>query len=284
MLKRIKLCLCGLVILAFLISANIASGDDADVAICTIVYPFGVDVGVVPKIEDAIQGAVDVQLFGEDDLDGLADWVEAHTSSQNNILIITGILPSTIYAAGNAEPDGSPLEEFLDAGNTIINTGEYFAYTIEGGNEANERSAIGLILDVPPTQGIQIDWDGGATTLTPTADGGTYTPSVEEYSTCYPMHMIDFDGTPWELDIVVAENTDRDGDLRFDGVVANTETGGRFGGFVQAAWCGQTGAWRGDVISEYILNYHLTEVADFAVQADGKLVSTWGEIKERRGK
>ena len=272
----LKVCSCSLVMFALLMGVYMSAS--ADVAICTIVYPFDVGVEVVSIIENAIQGTVDVQLFGEDDLDGLADWVVDHTSSQNNILIITGILPSTIYAAGNAEPDGSPLEEFLDAGNTIINTGEYFAYTIEGGNEANERSAIGLILDVPPTQGIQIDWDGGATTLTPTADGGTYTPSVEEYSTCYPMHMIDFDGTPWELDIVVAENTDRDGDLRFDGVVANTETGGRFGGFVQAAWCGETTAWRGNVIAEYILNYHLAEVVS-AVQSDGKMASTWGEIK-----
>ena len=63
MLKRIKLCLCGLVILAFLISANIASGDDADVAICTIVYPFGTDVEVVPTIEDAIQEVVVVQSY-----------------------------------------------------------------------------------------------------------------------------------------------------------------------------------------------------------------------------
>ena len=98
------------------------------------------------------------------------------------------------------------------------------------------------------------------------------------------MHAIDFEGTPWELDIAVAENTDRDGDLRFDGVVVNSETGGRFGVFAQAAWCGQIPAWRGDVISEYILNYHLVEIVDFAVQADGKLVSTWGETKEKREK
>jgi hypothetical protein len=33
----------------------------------------------------------------------------------------------------------------------------------------------------------------------------------------------------------------------------------------------------GAVISEYILNYYLREVA--AVQADDKLVFTWGKIK-----
>ena len=281
-MMMLKVCLYSLVIFALLISANIASGADVDVAICTIVYPFGTDVGVVPEIEGAIEGKVDVELFGENDLKALATWVETHTSGENHILIITGILPSSIYAAGNAEADDSLIEEFLDAGNTVINTGEYFGFTIEGGVEANGESAFSTILDLPPVQGVHIDWNewDNQTILTPTADGEKYTPSVEEYNTCYPLHMVDFDGTSWELSIAVVENTDRAGDLRFDGVMLNTETGGRFGVFAQAAWCGEIGAWRGDVISEYILNYHLIEVADVAVQANGKLVSTWGEIKD----
>ena len=274
----LKVCLCSLVIFALLIGVYMLAG--ADVAICTIVYPFDTDVEVVSTIEDAIQGVVDVELFGEDDMDGLADWVEDHTSGQDNILILTGILPSTIYAAGNAEPDGSLIEEFLDAGNTIISTGEYFAFVIEGGEEANGEAAFGEILDLAEIQGVFADWDGwdDPKILTPTADGEKYTPSVEEYDTCYPMHMVDFEGTPWELDIAVVENTDNADDLRFDGVVVNTETGGRFGGFAQAAWCGEIGAWRGDVISECILNYLLADV-ESAVGADSKLVSTWGEIK-----
>ena len=154
-----EVCLYSLVTFALLISANIAAGIDVDVAICTIVYPFGTDVQVVPTIEAAIQEKVDVQLFGEDNLEGLAAWVETHTSSQNNILIVTGILPSTIYAPGNLEPDGSLIEEFLDAGNTVINTGEYFGFTIQGGNEANTETAFSKILDVPPPRGVQIDWD-----------------------------------------------------------------------------------------------------------------------------
>ena len=213
-------------------------------------------------------------------MDGLAAWVEAHTSSQNNILIITGILPTSIYASGNAEPDGSLVEEFLDAGNTIISTGEYFGFVIEGGEEANTEVAFGEILDVPPAQGVQIDWDGwdDPKILTPTADGEKYTPSAVEYDTCYAMHIVDFEGTPWELDIAVTDNDELADDFRFDGVVVNTETGARFGAFTQSAWCGEMGAWRGAVIGEYILNYHLAEVVS-AVQSDGKMASVWGEIK-----
>ena len=114
-------------------------------------------------------------------------------------------------------------------------------------------------------------------TMTPTADGKKYIPSLQEYGTSYPIHVEDYEGTPWELELAVTENTEEN--LRVDGVIVNAETGGRLGIFVQA-YVGDIPApdisW-GAVIGEYILNYYLREVAD--VQADGKLVSKWGEIK-----
>jgi len=274
-----KVCLCSLVIFALFISINIAVG--IDVAICTVAHPMPQSDAdeEIAVLKDAIQEAVNLQLFGADDLDALADWVQEHTSGENHILILTGISPTTLYPAGNAKPDGSIVEEFLDAGNTIINTGEYPFYTIEGPQEANGDAALPNILDVPEAyvwHGRE-GWRAGSVTMTPTADGKKYTPSLKEYGTSYPIHVEDYDGTPWELELTVAENTDEN--LRVDGVIVNTETGGRFGVFVQA-YVGDIPApdvsW-GAVISEYILNYYLVEVA--AVQADGKLISTWAEIK-----
>ena len=131
-----KVWLCNLVIFALLASVDFAAG--VDVAICTVSHPMPQNDAdeEIAVLRDAIQGAVDLQLFGAGDLDALADWVQGHTSSKNHILILTGILPTTLYASGNAEPDGSIVEEFLDAGNTIINTGEYTFYTVEGPQEA----------------------------------------------------------------------------------------------------------------------------------------------------
>ena len=119
-----KVYLCSLVIFTLLMSANIAAG--IDVAICTVSYPWPQDVydQDIAVVTDAIQGVTNLQSFGEDDLDALADWVENHTSDEKSVLILTGIFPSTIYAPGNIEPDGSLIEEFLDAGNTIITTAE----------------------------------------------------------------------------------------------------------------------------------------------------------------
>ena len=274
-----KVWLCNLVIFALLVSVDFAAG--IDVAICTVSHPMPQNDAdqEIDVLRGAIQGAVDLQLFGAGDLDALADWVQGHTSGKNHILILTGILPTTLYASGNTEPDGSIVEEFLDAGNTIINTGEYTFYTIEGPQEANEDAALPNILDAPDASvwhGRE-GWRDGVVTMTPTADGKKYTPSLVEYGTSYPIHVEDYEGTPWELELAVAENTEEN--LRVDGVIVNTETGGRLGIFVQA-YVGDIPApdisW-GAVIGEYILNYYLREVAE--VQAEAKLVSTWGEIK-----
>ena len=272
--------LCSLVILALLISVDTAIGGNVDIAICTVFHPPGVDAGEIPVMQEIIEEAADLQSFGAGDLNALADWVEAHTSGQKHVLILTGILPTTIYAAGNADPDGSLVEEFLDAGNTVLNSGEFFGYTIEGPAESNTEQALKNIVDLPTAGNIQSDWNLSPITMTPTADGEKYTPSIVEYGTSYPIHMEGFEGTEWELEISLAENTDIKGDLRVDpGVLVNTETGGRLGVFVQA-YVGDVPkpdiSW-GSVIGEFIVNYYLKEVA--AVEADAKLASTWGEIK-----
>ena len=275
-----EVCLCSLVICVFLINAGIAYG--TDVAICTISFPWPQDTYFDPEIvimADLIQEAADVQLFGADDLDALADWVEAHIAGPDHLLILTGILPSTIYAAGNAEPDGSLLEDFLDAGNAIINTGEYAFYRIEGNITANEAGGLQNILDAPQAEMWQTSggWSGGfVVTMTPTADGENYVPSLVEYGVSYALHMEDFEGTPWEVEIAVAENTDEN--LRVDGMIVNPETGGRLGIFVQAYTdIAMPEISFGTLIGEFVVNYYLSEVA--SVQADGKLAATWGSIK-----
>ena len=279
-----EVCLYGLVICAFLINVDIAFG--IDVAICTIAYPWPQATAdrEVPIMTDIIQESADVQLFGADDLDALADWVEAHTCGINHLLILTGVLPSTIYAPGNVEADDSLIEKFLDAGNTIINTGEYAFYTcehhvLEGANKVNLDAALPNILDAPDAYvwGGRGGWIANMVTMTPTADGKKYLPSVVEYDTNYMLHVEDYDGTPWELEIAIAENTEEN--LRVDGMIMNTETGGGFGVFVQAFvrdYPEPDISW-GAVIGEFVVNYYISELV--FVQADGKLTTTWGSIK-----
>ena len=230
-----------------------------------------------------IDGVVNLEAFDPKDINGLASWVEAHTDGGGNTLILTGITPTSIYPPGNAKPDGSILEEFLDAGNTIFNTGEYTFYTSEGPNETNGQDALPNIIDVPEAfvwMGRGPDaWQANPVEMTPTQAGKDHIPSLKKYNTSYPFHVEDFEKSPWELEIALAEN--KDDDLRVDpAVILNEETGARLGIFVQT-YVGDVphpGVSWGDIMGEFITNYYIPEV--LAVEpTDDKLTTTWGKLK-----
>ena len=229
-----------------------------------------------------IDNKVNLTAFEHKDVKGLADWVQAHTEGGGNTLILTGITPTTIYPPGNAKPDGSILEEFLDAGNTVFNTGEYTFYTSEGPDETNGQDALPHIIDVPEAfvwmnRGPDA-WQANPVEMTPTQEGKDLIPSLKKYNTSYPFHVEDYEKSPWELEIALAEN--KDDDLRVDpAVIYNEETGGRLGIFVQA-YVGDVphpGVSWGEIMGEFIVNYYLPEV--LSVEPTGKVTTTWGELK-----
>ena len=229
-----------------------------------------------------IDNKVNLTAFEPKDIKGLASWVEAHTEGGGNTLILTGITPSTIYPIGNAKPDGSLLEAFIDAGNTVFNTGEYTFYTSEGPAETNAQGALGHIIDVPEAfvwMGRGPDaWQANPVEMTPTQDGKDFIPSLKKYNTSYPFHVEDYEKSPWELEIALAEN--KDDDLRVDpAVIFNEETGGRLGIFVQV-YVGDVphpGVSWGSIMGDFIVNYYLPEV--LSVEPTNKLTTTWGNLK-----
>ena len=229
-----------------------------------------------------IDNKVNLTAFDPKDIKGLADWVQAHTEGGGNTLILTGITPTTIYPPGNAKPDGSILEEFLDAGNTVFNTGEYTFYTSEGPDETNGQDALPHIIDVPEAfvwmnRGPDA-WQANPVEMTPTQEGKDLIPSLKKYNTSYPFHVEDYEKSPWELEIALAEN--KDDDLRVDpAVLYNKDTGGRLGIFLQV-YVGDVphpGVSWGEIMGEFIVNYYLPEV--LSVEPTGKVTTTWGELK-----
>ena len=229
-----------------------------------------------------IDKKVNLTAFEPKDIKGLADWVKAHTEGGGNTLILTGITPSTIYPIGNAKPDGSVLEEFLDAGNTVFNTGEYTFYTSEGPAETNKQEALPNIIDVPGAfvwmnRGPGA-WQANPVEMTPTQAGKDHVPSLKKYNTSYPFHVEDYEKSPWELEIALAEN--KDDDLRVEpAVIFNEDTGGRLGIFVQV-YVGDVphpGVSWSDIMGEFIVNYYVPEV--LSVESAGKLTTTWGKLK-----
>lgn len=229
-----------------------------------------------------IDNKVNLTAFDPKDIKGLADWVQAHTEGGGNTLILTGITPTTIYPPGNAKPDGSILEEFLDAGNTVFNTGEYTFYTSEGPDETNGQDALPHIINVPDAfvwmnRGPDA-WQANPVEMTPTQEGKDLIPSLKKYNTSYPFHVEDYEKSPWELEIALAEN--KDDDLRVDpAVLYNKDTGGRLGIFLQV-YVGDVphpGVSWGEIMGEFIVNYYLPEV--LSVEPTGKVTTTWGELK-----
>ncbi len=202
------------------------------------------------EIVDSVTG-VSIEVFTPTDLDALADWVVEHTGDGlPDLLIMFGIFPATIYPAGNAQPDGSLAELFLDDGNVIVNTGDYIFYVGSAGN--NDAGGLANMMDVPAAT----MWgdDSFATMFTPTADGQLYTPSLTTLPANRPWIPAQFDGTDWEFELILAQTSD--GSQVHPAILENTVTGGRVGVFFQ---CSQDtdNQLRGEVISEWINNWYL---------------------------
>jgi len=201
------------------------------------------------EIEEIVDNAqAPVAVFGTGEQAGLAQWVSDHTNNGvANLLILCGQLPDTIYEPGNVQVDDSLVEQFLDAGNTVINTGDWIFYVV---NSAGTNGAAGLqtIMDIP---GVTVA-GGDDTPVTVTAEGQTLTPSLQDFATDRPFHLDTLEGD-WSTELVLAQNAD--GTLADPVIVRNAVTGGRIGVFHQAA--SEDNLPRGEVMSEWINNWYL---------------------------
>ncbi|MBW7991629.1 MAG: hypothetical protein FVQ84_16670 [Planctomycetes bacterium] len=226
--------------------------------------------------------AVSVEQFAADQQDALASWVEAHTGDGlPDLLIMCGTFPDTIYEPGNSQADDSIAELFLDDGNTIIGTGDYLFYVVNGAG-TNAAGGLQTMMDIA---GITM-WDDD-TAVVVTADGQDITPSLTDFATDRPFHLDELEGD-WEAELILAGN---DAGTRADPViVVNTDTNGRLGIFYQTA--SQDDDPRGEVISEWINNWYIPNISGgggnpFArrpVPEDGALhEDTWISLAWRAG-
>jgi hypothetical protein len=205
------------------------------------------------EMEEIVDNAqAPVVVFNTSDQDALADWLTDHTSNGvANLLILCGQLPDTIYEPGNVQADDSIVEQFLDAGNTIINTGDWIFYVVNGAG-TNGAAGLQTIMDIP---GVTVA-GGDNTAVTVTAEGQDFTPSLQDFATDRPFHLDTLEGD-WYTELVLAQNAD--GTLADPVIVRNSTTGGRIGVFHQAA--SEDDLPRGEVISEWINNWYLDAVS-----------------------
>ena len=215
----------------------------------------------------------------------LGKWVLGHTGNGRQDVLITasGTCPSALYQFPNKDPDGSPVEEFVEAGNVVINVADWIFYmSYEGGVRSADNAAAGAanVFDIP---GLSFG-DRGADDEIPTALGEKYIPSLTPFNSTRPWRLEQFVGKPWTLHAFAVDKADKN---TADPVVAvSTEKGRDGNGMIAAMWQKDAPEWaskpdpRGVGVVEFISNW-LTEHGDMvAVEPQGKLSTAWAKIKD----
>ena len=174
-----------------------------------------------------------------------------------DVLILYGLIPTTIYPPGNTMPDGSVAENWIETrdGNTILNHADYFGYWSTG--NINQDGQVGVqnghgtlqnLMDIPS---IAIPVDGANIPMFVTADGNGLTPSLVNFQSDRPFPLYQFQGD-WFAEKVFASNT---GDARAtlaDPIIVRDGDRGRIAIVHQTLLENNP---KGEVAAEIIINY-----------------------------
>jgi len=225
--------------------------------------------------------------FGDGDEVGdnspLAKWCVEHTGNgqQDVIILASGTCPSGLYEFPNKDPDGSNVENFVEAGNVVINVADWIFYmSYEGGVRSPNNGAQGAanVFDIP---GLSFGNRVGG--MEPTDLGKKVIPSMKPFNSDRPWHVEQLKGSDWDL--VIFGEADKN---NADPAVAISKTPGKDGtGMIAAMWQSAKPEWpekpdiRGIGVVEFINNW-LAENGTFDVEAKNKLATTWGTIKQVR--
>lgn len=231
-------------------------------------------------------GAID--NFGDGTEEGydsaLGKWVKGHTGNGRQDVLITasGTCPSALYQFPNEDPDGSPVEEFVEAGNVVINVADWIFYmSYEGGNRSADNGPSGAanVFDIP---GLTFGNRGGADEI-PTALGEKYIPSLKPFNSVRPWHLEQFEGKPWTLHLFAVDKDDPN--TADPAVAVSTEKGRDGNGIIAAMWQKDAAEWaekpdpRGVGVVEFISNWLTAHGNMTAVEPQGKLSTAWAKIK-----
>ena len=197
----------------------------------------------------------------------IGDWAKERTDNGSSDIIVTfGWFPTTLYTPGNADPDDSVAELFLEGGNVFLNTADYIFYVTQGGG-ANGEQGLKNMMDINADM-----WSGGSG-IKPTDEGAKYTPSLNNFTserTFKAAQIVD----PWEVEATFGDT----GTGNIDpAIVHDTETGGRIGIAFQEP--NNAGLPRGKVLAEMIDNFLFEVLGAQAVDPQQKATTTWGHLK-----
>ena len=235
----------------------------------------------VKALFDSIEDFGDGDEVGDDS--PLAKWTVAHTDNgqQDVIILACGTCPSGLYEFPNKDPDGSNVENFIEAGNVVINVADWIFYmSYEGGVRSpnNGEQGAANVFDIPG-----LSFGARVGNMKPTDLGKEVMPSMKAFNSDRPWHVEQFKGSDWDL--VIFGEADKS---NADPAVAVSKSPGKDGtGMIAAMWQAAKPEWpdkpdiRGIGVAEFINNW-LADNGTFDVEAKNKLATTWGSLKQGR--
>ncbi len=137
--------------------------------------------------------------------ESVRDWMLQTTANGVvNVCILYGVLPSTIYPSGNAQPDGSVAENWIETtdGDTILNHADYFGYNSSEGT-ANERGAMQNLMDLPE---IEINVYEHNVDMFVTVEGSRLAPSMVHFRSDRPFPLDQLEDE-WFAEKILASDT-----------------------------------------------------------------------------
>ena len=215
----------------------------------------------VDMLNDA--GISNTWFDSDGDMDALADWMESVTGDDGlDVCVLYGDFPPTLYPDGNAQPDGTIGETFIETtdGDTFINHADYMFWGLGGRNE------VGGLQNMMDIDGIEM-WDDN-TDMVVTSEGAAISPTLTDFQSDRPFHVDELDGD-WVVEVSLAQNDDG---TRADPIIVRDGNLGRLIPVIQTANGDED---KGAVAAEIIIWLMSTT----PVEPADKLSTTWGALK-----
>ena len=187
--------------------------------------------------------------------ESLKNWMAETTANGTvNVCILYGVLPSSIYAAGNIQTDGSIAENWIETtdGDTILNQADYFGY-YSSDDTPNYKAPLQNLMDLP---NVDINVEQIENLFMRVTEGGrTVTPSLVNFESDRPFPLDQLQ-SGWYAEKIFASNT---GDVQAtlaDPIILRDGDRGRLA-MVHQTHHGDNP--KGEVAAEIIINYLLAE-------------------------
>ncbi|RKU30510.1 hypothetical protein C6499_06165 [Candidatus Poribacteria bacterium] len=197
------------------------------------------------------------------------EWMLQTTGDGNmNVIIFYGVLPDSVYGAGNSQPDGSIAENWIETtdGDTILNHADYIAW--------NSDFEVGEVTGIVRTEDVGVNQEGGLQnlmdnptislrdhrnimspkTMIVTSDGMALAPSLVDFVSHRSVQLDQLQGE-WFAEKIFASDTGDDEAACADPVVLRDGDRGRVA--IIHGTFEHTGLLNGEVAAEIIINYLL---------------------------